>query len=89
MSDFIFVKQPDSVLYLTAYEVFHADKSIGFVKKRRGFSYRGTGGWNRGIRLRDYHPIEWVYGKELHSANSWCSNRQRGAENLLREQNND
>ena len=47
---------------LTAYRVLLDGNLIGFVWSRRGFSYRGTEGWNRGIRLRDYHPVEWCCG---------------------------
>jgi len=34
--------------------------SLGWVRRQRGFSYRGVDGWNRGIRLRDFHPTEWI-----------------------------
>ena len=56
---------PDTGLIRTAYEVFVDSKSMGFVWSREGFSYRGMEGWNRGIRLKDFHPIEWRYGKVL------------------------
>lgn len=66
----------------TAYEVFDEGKSIGYVWSKEGFSYRGTQGWNSGIRIRDYSPIEWYYGRLLGTGNT-CYSRQRGAERLL------
>lgn len=35
-------------------------QELGCVYKHRGFSYRGKQGWNRGVRLRDFHPTEWI-----------------------------
>lgn len=50
---------------LTAYSVRVSEKEVGFVWKKQTFSYRGKEGWNRGIRLHDYHPIRWEYGAEI------------------------
>jgi hypothetical protein len=49
----------------TAYAVEVNGEQVGFVWSRRGFSYRGTQGWNRGIRIRDFHPLEWHYGQKV------------------------
>jgi hypothetical protein len=35
-------------------------EELGCVYKQRGFSYRGRDGYNRGIRLRDFHPTDWI-----------------------------
>lgn len=43
------------------YVVTVGGKIAGYVWSRKGFSYRGTQGWNRGIRIRDYHPTEWHF----------------------------
>jgi len=51
--------------YLSAYEVWDKNVKLGVVWSRRGFSYRGEQGWNRGIRIRDYHPTEWQSGQTL------------------------
>lgn len=45
----------------TMYEVQRNGLRVGWIWSRVGFSYRGTQGMNRGIRLRDFHPIEWRY----------------------------
>lgn len=50
---------------LTAYEVLVDSRSIGFVWSRRTHSYRGTEGWNRGLRSKDFHPIRWYCGLQL------------------------
>lgn len=71
----------------TAYEVLADGQSIGFVWSARVFSYRGTEGWNRGLRLRDFHPKEWRYGP---SVSNWrgqygtAASRTRAAKELLR-----
>jgi len=48
---------------LTAYRVTLNGQEIGFVRREVGFSYRGKQGWNRGVRLQDYHPKEWRYSR--------------------------
>lgn len=45
------------------YSVFLDGKHIGYVFSREGFSYRGTNGWNSGIRCRDFHPTKWHYSE--------------------------
>jgi hypothetical protein len=55
----------DRVGVITAYRVNVGKQFVGYVWKRRGFCYRGMQGRNRDIRIRDYHPIEWRYGKYL------------------------
>lgn len=73
----------DGVNVLSAYEVFMHYSSIGFVWKVRGFSYRGMQGWNRGIRLRDYHPTHWEFDKKLDAYKAATSySRQTAAERL-------
>lgn len=69
---------------LSAYSVTADGKQIGFVWKRKGFSYRGMQGWNRGIRLRDFHPIEWVWGERLGVSDGRLStySRQNAADRL-------
>lgn len=58
--------KPQSSFTLTCYQVSVKGGSVvGYVWKERGFSYRGTQGWNRGVRLKDFHPMEWHYGKKL------------------------
>lgn len=47
---------------ITAYRVRRNGVLIGFVWSCRVLSYRGTQGWNRGIRIRDFHPLEWRSG---------------------------
>lgn len=51
--------------WLTAYEVTRGADRLGFVWSFQGFSYRGDGGWNSGIRCRDFYPTRWHYGKTL------------------------
>ena len=55
------IKLPDSSMHITGYTVFRGDIEIGEVLKQRGFSYRGSGGWNSGVRFKDFHPIKWSY----------------------------
>lgn len=76
------------MLKRTLYEVFIGKKPIGFVWSYEGFCYRGTQGWNSGIRIRDYHPIEWACSI---STNEYTDrpqkhhqNRRLAAEGLLR-----
>lgn len=54
-----------SAVCKTLYSVEHQGRLIGYVWSEEGFSYRGTQGWNRGIRLRDYRPTEWHFGVRL------------------------
>lgn len=35
---------------------------IAYVWSIRRLSYRGMQGWNRGIRLKDFHPKTWEWG---------------------------
>lgn len=69
----------------TAYMVEVDGELIGAVWSRKGFSYRGTKGWNRGLRCRDFHPIEWHYGKRVETLNRSVAKRSRryAAEELL------
>jgi hypothetical protein len=70
----------------TAYRVLLDGKEIGFVWSYRGHSYRGMQGWNRGIRLQDYHPTTWKYGPSLFWADCFvCYDRAQGVECLVRE----
>lgn len=68
---------------LSAYSVSKDGKILGYVWKKRGFSYRGTQGWNRGIRLQDYHPIEWYFGKVLGGLDSGSFSTQKKAIEFL------
>lgn len=77
-----FKKLAEHLLRRSTYEVFADGASIGFVWSKRGFSYRGTQGWNSGIRIRDFHPTEWYYGKTLDAERS-CYNRSWGVRALL------
>lgn len=43
------------------YEVVLNGSVIGKVYRREGFSYRGTNGWNSGIRCQDFHPTVWHF----------------------------
>jgi hypothetical protein len=57
---------------------------IGFVWKVRGFSYRGVDGWNRGVRLKDFHPIHWECGREpRRSDGTWHETRKLAARWLM------
>lgn len=51
-------------------------QELGYVYKRRGFSYRGKQGWNRGVRLRDFHPTEWI---------AMCGSRESTGQRTRRE----
>lgn len=62
--DGIKFKRIERVGAQSAYEVFKDGVPIGFVWSTRVLSYRGTQGWNRGIRVRDFHPLEWRYSKQ-------------------------
>lgn len=61
------------------------DESIGYVWSREGFSYRGTQGWNGGVRVRDFHPTEWCCGRTLGLNDGRLEYRKRlyAAERLL------
>ena len=76
---------PKSGLYLTAYKAYYMGELLGTIYKKRGFSYMGTQGWNRGIRLRDYHPIEWSFKMDGdHSVKgSWALNRKSAIEKMI------
>lgn len=54
---------------LGAYEVIRDGVAIGFVWKEEVFTYLGTEGWNAGVRIRDFYPIEWKCGTQLGSYN--------------------
>ena len=56
----------------------------GFVWSVNGFSYRGTQGWNRGIRCQDFHPIEWHQGVTLGSYSLTYQTRLRAVQAFLR-----
>jgi hypothetical protein len=58
----VVLKKIDPGSRRTAYAVHRGRRLVGYVWSVVGFSYRGTQGWNRGVRLRDYHPVEWRYG---------------------------
>ena len=69
----------------TAYEVYRGAKKIGYVFSRVGSSYRGMEGWNRGIRLKDFHPIEWGCAEKrdgVFEASFFYHNRRIAAEQL-------
>jgi len=69
----------------TAYQVFLGGKEIGFVWSRTELSYRGTQGWNRGVRLQDFHPICWRFsGSDMESGGFLCFNRESGIRELMR-----
>lgn len=42
------------------YDVIADGRVLGTVERRAILSYRGTQGWNRGVRIKDYHPAAWV-----------------------------
>lgn len=48
-----------------AYEVVDRDdgKRYGWAWSHIGFSYRGTDGWNSGIRCKDFYPKEWLWSE--------------------------
>jgi hypothetical protein len=70
----------------TNYQVFLNGKSIGFVWSRRILSYRGKEGWNRGLRLRDFHPAVWYYGKHYHERKTSSHRRRVAIDKLVREE---
>lgn len=69
------------------YAVIHCRKGlIGYVWRIRKHSYRGTEGWNRGLRCRDFQPIRWGYSLSEERPRYHTSySRQWAAECLLRE----
>jgi hypothetical protein len=70
----------------TCYRVLLNNEPLGYVFCRRGFSYRGTEGWNRGIRLRDFHPWEWCTGQNNVLADTdWHRTRKDAVEYLVAE----
>jgi hypothetical protein len=71
---------------LTAYQVTFNGKEIGYVWRQICFSYRGNQGWNRGVRLHDYHPKEWRYGRYVSDGGSYCYARHYGVGELLRQE---
>lgn len=79
-------KMPPHNGHRTTYVVKLSRQVIGYVWSIRGFSYRGVQGWNRGVRIRDYHPIEWYYGFKLESYTGSHSayNRRLAVEALVR-----
>jgi hypothetical protein len=68
----------------TCYSVTIDGRLIGYVWSERGFSYRGDQGWNRGIRLKDFHPWEWHYSGERGGSSGRTYSRKQAVE-LLRE----
>lgn len=74
----------DPGTHRTLYAVFRGRRLLGYVWSYVGFSYRGEQGWNRGIRLRDYHPVEWRYGATHHERGGPATNRTWAVRNLLR-----
>ena len=80
-----FEKMPDCQYnrYITGYIVNYDGVEIGKVYKKQGFSYRGTNGWNSGIRLQDFHPIEWRYREPNSSRDHWARSRKSAGESLL------
>lgn len=81
--DIQYKRMPDSPLYLTGYDVIYNGKLIGQVFKKRSFSYRGSQGWNSGIRLHDFHPIQWNYSKVGETREWWAGSRKAAAEHLI------
>jgi hypothetical protein len=67
----------------TVYRVLWKGLDLGYVWSRRGFSYRGAQGWNAGVRLRDFRPIEWRYGVDLLMGGAYCSSRRVGIARLI------
>jgi hypothetical protein len=59
MNNLIYERLPDSSLYLIGYIVLIGGTKVGEVLKVKGFSYWGTQGWNRGIRITDFSPTSW------------------------------
>lgn len=57
----------------------------GFVWSKRTLSYRGSQGWNRGIRLKDFHPLHWEYGKQLGERQGRADRRKDAVEKLIAE----
>lgn len=60
-----FVQQRDE-LEETYYLIKRGGELLGYAWKEEVFTYMGTEGWNRGTRIRDYHPIEWKCGRQLY-----------------------
>lgn len=48
---------------ITCYQVSQGERPVGYVWSIKELSYRGTQGWNAGIRLQDFHPIRWRCGE--------------------------
>ena len=59
--DVTFRKVPPDVGEKTRYVVSQGDTPLGIVFSYEGFSYRGSQGTCRGIRLRDFHPTDWGF----------------------------
>ena len=78
------IKPPSNAA--TAYRVERDGEFIGYVWSRRGFSYRGTQGWNRGVRIHDYHPWEWCWGTEFGVARARKPQTRAEAAQLLIEE---
>lgn len=76
------IKKEPKGLYRTVYSVWIGRRRVGFVWSTVGFSYFGDQGWNRGIRLRDFHPVEWFFGNSL-DVGTVTYSRRRGIERLL------
>lgn len=79
------IRLKDSHSYITGYAVYGNGEKIGEAYKKRGFSYRGTNGWNSGIRLRDYHPIEWRYKGNNDTRDHYANSLKHAVERLVAE----
>jgi hypothetical protein len=80
----LFKQRTDYPGVQAAYTVWLDGVMRGYVWKQRGFSYRGTQGWNRGIRCKDFHPIEWRYGPHIGGrAGLTCISRAAAIARLL------
>ena len=71
---------------LTGYRVHRGTKFLGYVWSREGHSYRGSQGWNRGIRLTDFYPTEWKYGAHLGHEGDIAYSRRMAIERLIESQ---
>lgn len=82
-SGFVFTPVEIKVGMEKAYAVSLAGTALGFVWKTRVLSYRGTEGWNRGLRIRDYNPVEWRAASVLGGHPATASRSRKGAAQAL------
>jgi len=70
----------------TRYDVMLGETLIGHVYSSKELSYRGMQGWNRGIRLKDFHPTIWRYQTpKQYTKGAFTRNRASGVNTLLEQ----